>query len=228
MAHSITISGPDGPFQAYQAIPASANGHGLVLIQEIFGVNQVMRDLADDFASQGFHVLVPDLFWRIEPGIDITDQTPEEMQQAFSLFGRFGVDKGVMDIQATIDHLRQTHDHIGTVGYCLGGLLAYLAATRTSIDASVSYYGVGIQDLLAEAGPATKPLLVHIAAQDSFVNEAAQQVIVSNLSALPQIHIHRYAGLGHAFARQGGDHYDGAGAKLANQRTLKFLEEALA
>lgn len=228
MAHSVTISGPDGPFQAYQAIPAAPNGRGLVLIQEIFGVNKVMRDLADDFASHGFYVLVPDLFWRIEPGIDITDQTTEEMQQAFSLFGRFKVDAGVVDIQATIDHLSQTHAHIGTVGYCLGGLMAYLAATRTTADASVSYYGVGIQDLLAEAGPATKPLLLHIAEQDSFVNEAAQQAIVSHLSALPQIHINRYAGLGHAFARQGGDHYDREGAMLANQRTLTFLEEALA
>jgi carboxymethylenebutenolidase len=228
MAHSVTISGPDGPFQAYQAIPTVPNGYGLVLIQEIFGVNKVMRDLADDYASQGFHVLVPDLFWRLEPGIDITDQTPEEMQQAFSLFGRFNVDTGIMDIQATIDHSRQTHARIGAVGFCLGGLLAYLAATRTTIDASVSYYGVGIQDLLAEAGHATKPLLLHIAEQDSFVNEAAQQAINAHLSALPQIHIQHYAGLGHAFARKGGDHYDGEAARLANQRTLEFLIEALA
>jgi carboxymethylenebutenolidase len=228
VASFITISGPDGPFQAYQAIPTAPNGHGLVLIQEIFGVNKVMRDLANDFASKGFQVLVPDLFWRIEPGIDITDPTPDQMQQAFSLYERFVVATGVVDIQATIDHLRLARAHIGTIGYCLGGLLAYLAATRTNVDASVSYYGVGIQDFLSEADHATKPLLLHIAEQDSFVNEAAQQTIISHLSALQQIHIHRYAGLGHAFARQGGAHYDGEGAKLANQRTLTFLEKTLA
>ena len=227
MGEHVTINGPDGAFTAYVAKPAQANGRALVVIQEIFGVNKVMRDLADNYAAQGYYAVVPDLFWRIQPGIDITDQSPEEWQQAFDYFGKFNVDKGVVDIQATIDHIRQTHASIGAVGYCLGGLLAYLTATRTSINASVSYYGVGIQDRLAEATAETKPLLMHVASEDSFVNKDAQAVMKAGLSGHAHIQMHVYDGLDHAFVRVGGQHYDAAGAALANERTMTFLAETL-
>jgi carboxymethylenebutenolidase len=186
-----------------------------------------MRDLADAYAAEGYFAVVPDLFWRIQPGIDITDQTPEEWQQAFDYFGKFNVDKGVVDIQATIDHVRKSHGTIGAVGYCLGGLLAYLTATRTTINASVSYYGVGIQERLAEATTETKPLLLHVASEDSFVNKEAQAAMKAGLSGHAQIRMHVYEGLDHAFARVGGQHYDAAGAKLANERTMAFFAETL-
>lgn len=227
MGEYVTINGPDGAFQAYVAKPAQANGRALVVIQEIFGVNKVMRDLAEHYAAQGYLAVVPDLFWRIQPGIDITDQSPEEWQQAFDYFGKFNVDTGVVDIQATIDHVRKTHATIGAVGYCLGGLLAYLTATRTSINASVSYYGVGIQDRLAEATAETKPLLMHVASEDSFVNKDAQTAMKAGLSGYAQIQMHVYEGLDHAFARVGGQHYDAAGAALANERTMAFFADTL-
>jgi carboxymethylenebutenolidase len=227
MGEYVTINGPDGAFQAYVSAPAQANGRALVVIQEIFGVNKVMRDLADTYAAQGYFAVVPDLFWRIQPGIDITDQSPEEWQQAFDYFGKFNVDTGIVDIQATIDHIRTTHSTIGAVGYCLGGLLAYLTAARTSITAAVSYYGVGIQDRLAEATEATKPLLLHVASEDSYVNKEAQAAMKAGLSSLPQIQMHVYDGLDHAFARMGGQHYDAAGAALANERTMAFFAEQL-
>ena len=227
MGEHVTINGPDGAFTAYIASPAQANGRALVVIQEIFGVNKVMRDLADTYAAQGYFAVVPDLFWRIQPGIDITDQTPEEWQQAFDYFGKFNVDQGVVDIQATIDYVRQIHATIGAVGYCLGGLLAYLTATRTTINASVSYYGVGIQDRLAEATAETKPLLLHVASEDSFVNKDAQAAMKAGLSGHAQIEMYTYEGLDHAFARVGGEHYDATGAKLANERTMAFFAEAL-
>ncbi|MCA3692159.1 dienelactone hydrolase family protein [Aquidulcibacter sp.] len=227
MGEHVTINGPDGALSAYVAKPAQANGRALVVIQEIFGVNKVMRDLADTYAAQGYLAVVPDLFWRIQPGIDITDQTPEEWQQAFDYFGKFNVDTGVTDIQATIDYVRQTHASVGAVGYCLGGLLAYLTATRTTINASVSYYGVGIQDRLAEANTGTKPLLMHVASEDSFVNKEAQAAMKAGLSGHAQIRMHVYDGLDHAFARVGGQHYDAAGAALANERTMAFFAETL-
>jgi len=227
MGEHVTINGPDGAFTAYIAKPVQPNGRALVVIQEIFGVNKVMRDLADTYAAQGYFAVVPDLFWRIQPGIDITDQTPEEWQQAFDYFGKFNVDKGVVDIQATIDYVRHTHATIGAVGYCLGGLLAYLTATRTTINASVSYYGVGIQDRLAEANSETKPLLLHVAAEDSFVNKDAQAAMKAGLSSHAQVQMHVYEGLDHAFARVGGEHYDATGAALANERTMAFFAEAL-
>lgn len=227
MGEHVTITGPDGAFTAYVARPAQANGNALVVIQEIFGVNKVMRDLADSYAAQGYLAVVPDLFWRIQPGIDITDQTPEEWQQAFDYFGKFNVDKGVVDIQATIDFVRESHSKIGAVGYCLGGLLAYLTATRTTIDASVSYYGVGIQDRLGEAAAKTKPLLLHVACEDSFVNKDAQAAMKAGLSGHAQIQMYVYEGLDHAFARVGGQHYDALGAALANERTMAFFVETL-
>ena len=150
----ITINGADGAFAGYLATPTSGRGPGIVVIQEIFGVNQVMRDLVDEFAAHGYFALAPDLFWRLEPGVQLTDKTDAEWKRAFDLMDRFDPDKGVDDIQATIDTLREPDGcsgKVGAVGYCLGGLLAFLTATRTDVDASVGYYGVNIQEKLDEA-----------------------------------------------------------------------------
>ena len=134
----VTIRAADGgSFKAYLATPKGAKGPGIVLIQEIFGVNKVMRDLADGFAAAGYVVLCPDLFWRQEPGVDITDQSKAEWDKAFSLYQGFNVDKGVDDLKATLAALRQhpaCSGKVGSVGYCLGGKLAYLMATRSDSD----------------------------------------------------------------------------------------------
>src|SRR5215217_1699088 len=143
----LTIKTPDGEFSAYVARPAAAQAPAVVVIQEIFGVNKVMRDITDELAAAGYLAICPDLFWRIEPGIDITDQSKAEWDRAFELFGLFDADKGIEDVQATIDAIRKDAGgtgKVGAVGYCLGGKVAYLTAARTDIDASVSYYGVGV------------------------------------------------------------------------------------
>lgn len=226
----ITIKGPDGSFSAYLATPASGSGPGIVVAQEIFGVNQVMRDTADWLASEGFVALVPDLFWRIEPGIQITDKTDEEWKQAFDLFGKFDPDKGMKDIQATITHLRgmeECNGKVGTVGYCLGGFLAYLAATRTDSDASVGYYGVRIPECLDEAKNIKKPLMLHVATEDEFVPKDAQAEMHKGLDGNDFVTLHDYQGNDHAFARVGGAHYDKAAADLANSRTIEFFKKNL-
>jgi carboxymethylenebutenolidase len=149
MGETIAIKTPDGDFTAYLARPEADNAPAIVVIQEIFGVNQVMRDVTDDFAAKGFVAICPDLFWRIEPGIDITDQSEAEWKRAFELFNAFDVDAGVKDIAATIAQVRTlpgVNGKVGAVGFCLGGLLAFLTATRTDADASVAYYGVGIEN----------------------------------------------------------------------------------
>ncbi len=226
----ITIQGPDGSFMGYLATPSSGTGPGVAVIQEIFGVNQIMRDRADWLASQGYLALVPDLFWRIEPGIQITDKTDAEMARAFELFGLFDADKGVVDIQATISHLRR-HQHcsgkVGAVGFCLGGFLAYLSATRTDADASVGYYGVRIPETLNEATRISKPLLLHVAANDEFVPPDAQAQIHATLDGNDLVTLHDYEGMHHAFARPGGEHFDEAAADLANARTLAFFKATL-
>ena len=230
MGERTTITVKDGSFSAYVARPAAAKAPAVVVIQEIFGVNAVMREITDGLAGQGYLAICPDLFWRIEPGIDITDKTEAEWKRAFELFNAFEVRSGVEDIQATIQHIRGDggcSGKVGAVGFCLGGLLAFLTACRTDADASVSYYGVGIENRLPEAEKLVRPLLMHIAEEDQFVPKPAQQMIVQALKDHPCVELHTYPGCDHAFARPGGEHYDDAAAKLAGGRTLQFFKKAL-
>jgi carboxymethylenebutenolidase len=226
----ITIGGPDGSFAGYLASPAAGRGPGIVAIQEIFGVNAVMRAMADTLATSGFFALVPDLFWRLEPGIELSDKTDAEWQRAFDLMNRFDAALGVKDIQTTIAQLRTVAGctgKVGAVGYCLGGLLAYLTAARTDSDACVGYYGVNIQTMLGEAAAIKKPLMLHIAGKDEFVPPEAQKQIVNGLASFPLVTIHTYPEMNHAFARPGGKHYDQANAGLANGRTATFFRQHL-
>jgi carboxymethylenebutenolidase len=224
MTFTVMIDGPDGSFGAYIAQPNQPNGAALVVIQEIFGVNAVMRELADHYASLGYVAIVPDLFWRIEPGISITDKTPEEMTKAFDLFGKFNVDAGIKDIQMTIDYARTLAPKVGSVGYCLGGLLAYLTSCRTNIDASVSFYGVSIEKYTDEAARISNPLMLHVASEDKFVSKEAQAVISSTAKGNNSMTLHLYEGLDHAFARPSGEHFDAEGAVLANRHTADFFK----
>ncbi len=226
----ITIAGPDGSFAGYLSTPSAGTGPGVVVVQEIFGVNAVMRGVADALAARGYLALCPDLFWRLQPGVQLTDKTKAEWDQAFALMNRFDPDAGVKDIQATITQLRGTQGctgKVGAVGYCLGGLLAYLTAARTDSDASVGYYGVNIQTKLDEAKTIKKPLMLHIAAKDQFVPPEAQKQIVEGLKSNPLVTLHTYPEMDHAFAREGGEHYDKACADLANGRTATFFRQHL-
>lgn len=227
----VSIKAKDGgSFGGYLASPGSQRGPGVVIIQEIFGVNKVMRDIADGMASRGFFALVPDLFWRLKPGVELSDHSEADWKEAFSLMQRFDIDKGVEDIQATINHLRSTKGvtgKVGTLGYCLGGQLAYLSATRTDSDASVGYYGVGIENRLDEAGKIKKPLLLHIAEGDEYVLPPAQKKIKDALKGNPLVTVFSYAAMNHAFARVGGQHYDKANADLANVRSATFFRQHL-
>lgn len=231
MGETTTIKTDDGQFAAYVARPNNPKAPAIVVIQEIFGVNAVMRGVCDELAAAGFLAVCPDLFWRIEPGVDITDQSEAEWKKAFELYNAFDVDAGVKDIAATIDQVRALPDvngKVGAVGFCLGGLLAYLTATRTDADASVAYYGVGIEKHLGEADKLAHPLLVHVAEEDQFVPKEAQALILAQLKNHPQVQLFTYPGRDHAFARQGGEHYDAADAKLAGGRTLSFFQQHLA
>jgi carboxymethylenebutenolidase len=230
MSETLTIDTPDGAFSAYVARPSATPAPAVVVIQEIFGVNKVMRDVCDSLAAQGFVAVCPDLFWRIEPGIDITDQSEAEWKKAFELYNAFDVDAGVADIAATLTVVRAlpgVNGKVGAVGYCLGGLLAFLTAARTDSDATIAYYGVGIEKHVGEADKLARPLLVHIAEEDQFVPKEAQKVILGALKDHPQIEIHTYPGCDHAFARVGGEHYDAAAAGSANARSLAFFKSNL-
>lgn len=219
-----------GAFSAYIAMPEVTPAPAIILIQEIFGVNQEMRDKCDDFAAQGYIAICPDLFWRIEPGIQLVDSVEEQLQHAFDLFGQFDVDAGMQDLETTLGFMRNHGDcngQVGCVGFCLGGKLAYMMSTRTDVDASASYYGVMIDEMLDQAENITTPLMLHIAEEDEFVPKDAQAKIKEALADHPQVIIHSYEGMDHAFARGNGMHYNAGAATFANTKTAEFFAQNL-
>ncbi|EJO28968.1 dienelactone hydrolase family protein [Achromobacter marplatensis] len=226
----ITIASHDGKsFGAYLAVPAAGHGPGLVLCQEIFGVNDFMRRAAQLLAEEGYVVLVPDLFWRQQPGIQLTDG-PADMPRAFELYQGFDVELGLKDIASTLAALRglpEQQGGVGVLGYCLGGKLAYLAACRTDVDVAVGYYGVGIESSLEEAANLRGRLVLHIAEQDGFCPPEARQRILAALGGKPGVELYVYPGMDHAFARTGGDHYDKPSALMAHQRSMAALQRAI-
>ncbi len=140
MTQNIQFKTADGRMGGYLALPRNVPAPAVLVIQEIFGVNKVMRDLCDGLAAEGYVAVCPDLFWRIEPGIDITDKSEAEWKKAFELFGKFNVDNGIEDLKAALAEVRKHHacdGRVGTVGYCLGGQLAYLMATRSEANATL-------------------------------------------------------------------------------------------
>ncbi|HKP10591.1 MAG TPA: dienelactone hydrolase family protein [Blastocatellia bacterium] len=221
----ITIRAFDGgEFAAYLALPASGKGPGIVLIQEIFGVNDVMRDIADRYAELGFVVLCPDLFWRQQPGIVLTDQTDAEWARAFELYKGLDEAKAVDDAAATMNALRAhaaCTGKVGAVGFCLGGKLSYLLAARYDPDCAVGYYGVGIENALDEANNLRGPLMLHVAGKDQFCPPEAQAKIHAALDSHPLVTLYDYPQEDHAFARVGGAHYNPDAAELANLRSLE-------
>jgi carboxymethylenebutenolidase len=214
-------------FMAYVAKSAAAKTPALLLIQEIFGINQWIRDVADGYAKAGYLVVAPDLFWRQEPGIQITDR---EMPRAFELYQGFNTALGLEDLLVTLEAIRKLPEcagKVGTLGFCLGGNLVYQMACKSTVDAAVAYYGVGIEGILDWAPGIRRPLLMHIAEKDGFVPPDAQAKIKAALSGNKLVTIHSYPGMDHAFARVGGDHYDKATADLANRRSAEFLKTHL-
>lgn len=229
----ITLEAADGSgsFRAYLATPASGGGPGLVLAQEIFGVNGTMRDVADYYAEEGYVVLVPDLFWRQEPSVEL--DAAKDMPRAFALYQGFDEAKGVQDLQTAISTLRARPEvrtqggKVGVLGFCLGGKLAYLAACRTDADVAVGYYGVGIEAALAEAADIRCRLVLHIAELDGFCPPPAREAIVQTLSGRDNVELYIYPGTDHAFARVGGDHFHKPSALMAHQRSVAALRRAM-
>jgi carboxymethylenebutenolidase len=226
-----TITSFDGgKFDAYLALPPGNSGPGIVLLQEIFGVNRIMRSIADWYAQRGFTVICPDLFWRQEPGVQLTDQTDAEWKRAFELYQGLDEAKAIEDAGAALSFLRShpaCTGKAGVVGFCLGGKLAYLLAVRHHPDCSIGYYGVGIENALDEAANLCNPLMLHIAQNDKYCPPEAQAKIHAALDSNPLVTLHDYDGQDHGFARVGGAHFNAAIAELANLRTLEFFARHL-
>lgn len=223
MSTSITITTPDGSFNAYRAMPARLPAPAIVVGHEVFGVNADLRATCDELAAAGFIAVCPDLFWRLEPGVELT--FVEGWEHGLRLYQALDLDLAVADVRLAIKQLRvlpECTGQVGIMGFCLGGLIAYLVAARGGVDAAVAYHGGRTEEFLAEAGNMNSPLLMHLGTNDEFIPPDAQRAIIDKLTPQGAL-IHQYAGCYHAFARHGGAHYDAASASLANGRTEAFF-----
>jgi carboxymethylenebutenolidase len=219
----------DGKFNAYVAAPQGEPKAAVVVIQEIFGVNEGIRRKCAHWASLGYLALAPDLFWRLKPGVELDPDVSEQFQEALGLMGRFDQDTGIHDIEATIRAARQRGAaKVGCVGYCLGGRLAFMTSARTDVDASVGYYGVGIDNLLREKHAIARPLMLHIPTADGFVSPEVQRAMHEGLDDHPKVVLHDYEGLDHGFAAEMGQRRVETAARLADSRTEAFFAEHLA
>jgi carboxymethylenebutenolidase len=226
-----SIQAADGrSFNAYLAPVPSGKAPGLVVIQEIFGVNRWLRGVADAAAAQGYIAMAPDLFWRLKPGIELDSDKEDEFKKGVGYLHRFDEALAVADLKATITALRAhpaCTGKVGSLGYCIGGKLAFLLACQADADANAAYYGVNLQAALDEARNITKPLLLHIAENDQFVPPSAQRQIKEGLKTNPQVTIYSYPGADHGFARIGSHAFQKSAADLANSRTAEFFRRAL-
>lgn len=233
MAQTIEVAALDGSggFNVYCAAPEGAPKAAIIVIQEIFGVNAGIRRKADDWAALGYLALAPDMFWRFAPGFDVNPDVPEEMAEAFEIRTKFNIDKGIQDVEAVIRGARArlgADAKVGIVGFCLGGRVSFLAATRTDVDASVGFYGAGIDGMLGESHAIAKPLMLHFAEQDHFIPADARAKIHEALDGNSHVTIHEYEGVDHGFADTAGKRRSDEQAKIAEARTRDFFAAHLA
>ena len=226
---NIEASDGSGSFRGYLATPESGSGPGILLLQEIFGINWHIRDVADYYAEEGYVVLAPDLFWRMEPEVEL-GYSEEEFQKAFGFYQKFDVSKSIEDMQAATNALRQVDSckgKVGSIGFCLGGKLSYLTAAHCEIDVAVCYYGVGIEEDLELRERITCPLVMHFAELDQFVPEEARQKVSKAFEQRPDVEIYTYPGTDHAFNTPGRDSYDKPAAQMAHSRSIAAFRRAL-
>lgn len=224
---NLTLTTDDGfPLPVLHVRSTKPGARPLVLIQEIFGLNASLRAAAVQWAEQGFDVLCPDLFARQQQGVDLDPRQPEQFQAGVALMMGLDQDRATRDLDTARAWFaaRDPQARVATLGYCLGGRLAVKMALSTPVAAAVSYYGVGLEDLLPAApGSRIAPTLLHVAGADAFVPPEALAQIRTRAAGLPAVTLHEYPGCQHAFARPDGEHHDAAAAATALQRTLAFL-----
>ena len=227
---SVGVTLRDGVMGAYMAVPEGKPKGAIIAIMEIWGVNDTMRAHAHEFAEAGFVCLVPDLFWRQEPGVELSDRNPLHVQRAFDLYYDFDYDLGARDMEDTMAYLRgipEGNGKVGAVGYCLGGKLCYLMCCRTDIDCAVAYYGTYIEHRIKEAPNLHRPFMLHMAMKDRWVQKEVNDLLERRLSPNPLVTIQKYPGADHAFARHGGLTYSQPDAERALGLSIDFFRQHL-
>jgi carboxymethylenebutenolidase len=231
--HYEKITTPDGDFDAFCALPETSPAPAVLVFQEVFGVNDNIRGLAEQLADAGYLALAPDVFWRLEPRFERKDESG--LADGFAHVQQLDFDLAAADITATMAHalaMPECSGRVGGVGFCLGGTLAYLFAATTRVDgrgpdAAVSYYGSGVNNMLDLAPRIECPVLFHYGAQDPYIPAEQIDEVERALAGRPDVVLHRYDA-GHAFSNwDAPSMYDEQAASTAWPRTLSFLEKHL-
>src|SRR5271154_4250487 len=230
MENRITVKGQDGEFAAYIARPKTLPAPAVVVLQEVFGVNADIRKTCDELAEQGFLAVAPDLFWRQEPGVNLSVTSEPDWQHGLRLYQAYDRDAGARDVRDTanaVAKLPECSGRVAVLGYCLGGLMTFLTAVRYGVDAAVVYHGGDTEKYLGEVDGLVAPLRMHLAEEDEFISKSAKAEIKKALANKTNATVYSYPGQHHAFARHNGAHYNAAAAALANGRTSEFLHQRL-
>ena len=224
------VDTPKGSFSIYIERPEQTSAPAVVVLHEVFGVNKDMRQSCRELAEQGFIAVCPDLFWREEPGLDLNEWSEADWKKGLALYHAYDIDAGIADVKATEAFARSlpgSNGKAGVMGYCLGGLMTFLTAARSRVDAAVEYYGGGTERYLAEAHSIDSPMIMHQGEEDEFISKQAQADIKASLKDKSNVTFYSYPGCSHAFARHTGTHYDAKAASLANGRTYAFFHQWL-
>jgi carboxymethylenebutenolidase len=232
MKDHMSIKGRDGAFGAYISRPQTLPAPAVVVLQELFGVNADIRKTCDELAEQGFLAVAPDLFWRQEPGVDLSNVTSDvDWQHGLRLCAGYDRDAGAKDVKETVDAVRrlpECNGKVAVLGYCLGALMVFLTAVRChGVEAAVAYHGGDTEKYLGEVDGLNAPLLMHLAEEDEFISKGAQAAIKAALARKQNATVYSYPGQNHAFSRHGGAHYNAEAAALAHERTYAFLHRQL-
>ncbi|MCE3553627.1 dienelactone hydrolase family protein [Pseudonocardia sp. RS11V-5] len=228
------VPAPDGgEFDAYLALPGSGRGPGVLVFQEIFGINDNIRGICDRLAGEGYVALAPDMFWRLEPRFERKDESA--LAECMGMVQRLDFAAAVGDITAAFAHLRampESTGKVGAIGFCLGGTLTWLCATTArvdgaGIDAAVPYYGSGIHDMLDRADDLECPTLFHYGDRDPFIPQEQIEKVEAAAGGKPQVEVRHYDA-GHAFSNwDAPSMYDEKAATEAWGHTTSFLAEHL-
>jgi len=229
MSEMITTHVPDGYFDGYLAVPESGEGPGVLLIQEIFGVNSHIKKMADKLADEGFVVLAPDLFWRLKPNANFGYEG-EDKDKAFALMQKFDENEGLQDLKAASGVLRYQKACTGrmaSLGFCLGGKLAFRLAAHTNLNCAVSYYPGGIDACLDEASNIKCKTILHFGKEDQLIAASVRDKVKEELSKYKNFTIYEYDNVGHGFNCDERASFDKAASELAYSRTLEVLKSEL-
>lgn len=216
-------------FDAYVSLPPTGRGPGLVILQEIFGVNEHIRAVADQYATDGYCVIAPDIFWREGRKIELA-YDPQGFERGLGLLGKLNIDQTAIDLQATVTALKQLSactGKVGSLGFCMGGLLSFIAAAEAGVDTAVCYYGGGIHQHLDRAKKISCPVLFHFADQDAYIPQQAVQAVRKSLGGRKNVRVIVHAGVDHGFNCWRRPAWNQVTAARARGQSLVHLSESL-